>query len=115
MVATLALRFIQFYHKKTWSRYVKRPKSERKFQKNVARPSNLGAKLVSMAYVSRIINGSIQAKYGKAHKIAIKLGLIDSNRSCYEVGLGIRSTDLTQMEQWFLSILFNLHKNNFGD
>lgn len=26
-------------------------------------------------YVSRIINGSIQAKYGKAHKIAVELGL----------------------------------------
>ena len=73
------------------------------------------AREYGLTYISRIINGSIQAKYGKAHKIAIKLGLIDSNRSCYEVGLGIRSTDLTQMEQWFLSILFNLHKNNFGD
>ncbi|MPY07389.1 DNA-binding protein [Moraxella catarrhalis] len=26
-------------------------------------------------YVSRIINGSIQAKYGKAHKIVVELGL----------------------------------------
>lgn len=60
-------------------------------------------------YVSRIINGSVQAKYGKAHKIAIELGLIDNNSSCDEVDLDICSTDLTQMEQWFLSIYRSLN------
>ncbi|STY93084.1 DNA-binding protein [Moraxella bovis] len=30
-------------------------------------------------YVSRILNGSIQANYGKAHKIAVELGLKQEN------------------------------------
>lgn len=59
-------------------------------------------------YVSRIINGSVQAKYGKAHKIALELGLIDDDSPCNEVNLGIHSTDLTQIEQWFVAVYRSL-------
>lgn len=35
-------------------------------------------------YVSRILNGSIQANYGKAHQIAVELGLKQVEKNCNE-------------------------------